>query len=117
MSESKNQQRGADGNLLELRKNKGQSEMALSRPFIDWLFDELNTKDMLDQLNTYRYANDEYSLGTLAANEFLEAPGGFTQKCFDEGVLAPGFTRYIPIFGISVSNLNAFAFLSVLPYG
>jgi len=103
MSESRNQQTDAKGNLLELRKNKGQSEMALSRPFIDWLFDELNTKDMLDQLNTYRYANDEYIMGTLAANEFLEAPGGFTQKCFEEGVLAPGFTRYIHIFGKMIS--------------
>uniref|UniRef100_A0A183CGJ5 SWIM-type domain-containing protein n=1 Tax=Globodera pallida TaxID=36090 RepID=A0A183CGJ5_GLOPA len=77
---------------LELKKSKGTSQMSLSRTFVDWLLNDLNTSVMLDQLNSYDYASDEYFMQTLASNEFLNAPGGFTQKCFKEQ-LAPGLTR------------------------
>uniref|UniRef100_A0A914I176 Uncharacterized protein n=1 Tax=Globodera rostochiensis TaxID=31243 RepID=A0A914I176_GLORO len=77
---------------LKLKKSKGTSEMSLSRKFVDWLLNDLDTSVMLDQLNSYNYANDEFFMQTLASNEFLNAPGGFTQKCFDEQ-LGPGFTR------------------------
>ncbi|KAL3084981.1 hypothetical protein niasHS_010050 [Heterodera schachtii] len=76
----------------KLKKNKGQFEMSLSREFVEWLLNDLEVSIMLDKLNSFDYASDEYFIQTLAANEFMGAPGGFTGKCFDKE-LAPGFTR------------------------
>jgi hypothetical protein len=87
-----NLRRDHDGQLLALRYSKGAFQVSLSRAFVDWMLENLNLGPMLDQLNTF-YANDEHFWGVLSANEFMEAPGGFTQKCFDQKILAPGLTR------------------------
>uniref|UniRef100_A0A914I2Z3 Uncharacterized protein n=1 Tax=Globodera rostochiensis TaxID=31243 RepID=A0A914I2Z3_GLORO len=81
-----------NGDDLVLKKNKGQFQMSLNRKFVDWLLNNLDTSVMLDQLNSFHYSYDEYFIQTLASNEFLNAPGGFTHECFDKQ-LAPGLTR------------------------
>uniref|UniRef100_A0A914I292 Uncharacterized protein n=1 Tax=Globodera rostochiensis TaxID=31243 RepID=A0A914I292_GLORO len=67
---------------LKLKKSKGTSEMSLSRKFVDWLLNDLDTSVMLDQLNSYNYANDEYFIQTLASNGIFERARRLYSKMF-----------------------------------
>lgn len=78
---------------------------------MEWLINDLNTTIMLDQLNTYGVAKDEFFIPTLAANEFLHAPGGFTRHCYGK-TLAPGLTRYCLKLGLRGISCGAVPILA-----
>ncbi|CAK5014445.1 unnamed protein product [Meloidogyne enterolobii] len=49
---------------------------------------------MLEQLDNWEYAGDEFFIQTLLASDDLKAPNAFTHKCIDQKISVPYVTRY-----------------------
>ena len=58
------------------------------------MLNELNLTKFLAQLENGMYAVDEQLLSTLQADDEIQTPGGFTQKCNDDGYGTDCITRY-----------------------
>ncbi|KAF7640167.1 hypothetical protein Mgra_00000611 [Meloidogyne graminicola] len=96
-NDSKNKEIFLPGNpfaLNTLTLSKGYSAASLSRPFINFITKELNLKKILEQFNNAYYGVDEHLWQSLIMTEALDAPGGFSRKCYVLGYKTPYITRY-----------------------
>jgi hypothetical protein len=80
---------------------------SLSRPFIDFIVNQLSLDLMLAQLNQGSYAMDELLWQTLSTTDILNAPGGFPHQCYDQGMKTPFITRQINTL---IYNIGYFKF-------
>jgi hypothetical protein len=74
--------------------SKGYAVGSLSRAMVEFMLNELNLTKFLAQLENGMYAVDEQLLSTLQADDEIQTPGGFTQKCNDDGYGTDCITRY-----------------------
>nr|CAD2185396.1 unnamed protein product [Meloidogyne enterolobii] len=74
--------------------SKGYSAASLSRAFVDFIINELNLEKLLEQLNKAEFGVDEHLWQSLSISDNLNAPGGFTEQCYDFGYTTPFITRY-----------------------
>lgn len=70
---------------LGLTLAKGQAQSSLSRPFVDFILNELNLTNLMAQLEG-EYGIDELLMPMLDVSEELKAPGGFTRSCLEKGI-------------------------------
>lgn len=59
------------------------------------MFDELNLKKLMSQLNTDKYGVDEILLPSLQSTDALKLPGGFTSECLKKKIKTPHLTRLV----------------------
>ncbi|KAL7070691.1 hypothetical protein ACQ4LE_010111 [Meloidogyne hapla] len=98
-NDSKNKQQQSLLNIFfnppkALTISKGYSAASISRDFVDFITKELNLEKLLEQLNKAEFGVDEHLWQTLSISDDLNAPGGFTEKCYISGYKTPFITRY-----------------------
>ncbi|KAI1732555.1 core-2/I-Branching enzyme domain-containing protein [Ditylenchus destructor] len=84
----------SDGSSYKLTFAKGYLQSSLSRAFVDFILNELDTSRMLAQLETGACYIDEIFFQTLDGTDALQAPGGYTHACIDQGFAAAYVTRF-----------------------
>ncbi|CAK5121274.1 unnamed protein product [Meloidogyne enterolobii] len=72
----------------------GNIQASLARPFVEFVVNKLDLTKMLEQLDSWEYAGDEFFIQTLLASDDLKAPNAFTHKCIDQKINVPYVTRY-----------------------
>uniref|UniRef100_A0A914N7U0 Uncharacterized protein n=1 Tax=Meloidogyne incognita TaxID=6306 RepID=A0A914N7U0_MELIC len=91
---SLNKRFNEQGLPLKLSLASGNIQASLARPFVEFIVNKLDLTKMLDQLDNWEYAGDEFFIQTLLASDDLKAPNAFTHKCIDQKINVPYVTRY-----------------------
>uniref|UniRef100_A0A7E4VVT0 Glycosyltransferase family 92 protein n=1 Tax=Panagrellus redivivus TaxID=6233 RepID=A0A7E4VVT0_PANRE len=71
----------SSGALPTLHVTKSLVQVSISRDAVDFVFEELNVDRLVRRLEQRHFGVDELFWGTLNADDGLQLPGGFTQKC------------------------------------
>ncbi|KAL3092735.1 hypothetical protein niasHS_007944 [Heterodera schachtii] len=69
--------------------SKGYFEISLTRAMVRFIRLELNLTELVRRMNLIGYGRDEIMLVTLHSADQLNAPGGFTQTCFNQKKAGP----------------------------
>nr|CAD2159367.1 unnamed protein product [Meloidogyne enterolobii] len=91
---SLNKRFNEQGLPLKLSLASGNIQASLARPFVEFIVNKLDLTTMLEQLDNWEYAGDEFFIQTLLASDDLKAPNAFTHKCIDQKINVPYVTRY-----------------------
>ncbi|KAL3092740.1 hypothetical protein niasHS_007949 [Heterodera schachtii] len=73
--------------------SKGYFEISLTRAMVQFIRLELNLTELVRRMNLIGYGRDEIMLITLHSADQLNAPGGYTQTCFNQK--KAGLTKYL----------------------
>ncbi|KAI6186012.1 Beta-1,3-galactosyl-O-glycosyl-glycoprotein beta-1,6-N-acetylglucosaminyltransferase 3 [Aphelenchoides besseyi] len=78
--------------------------VSLSREMVDFLINEINLPNVINNFEWKAYGVDEQLIGSLNAADAVDVPGGYTRHCYEKGSYSLQITKFMLDFDMFCSH-------------